>query len=250
MACAGRSTPGLLLAAALLVVGIGADMGTRTGHRTGRASRGLSALTAGSRCGIHAPRGDSAERGRLLRDCGSRRSGGAASRRQYPARLRRSSSSATKGARRTTACKAWRDEVYLQLGDWPHPVLAHGSCMPSRGPSTGPLSAGSLGGWLQRRSSRVGRGHRRDARDDLTADEAAARLLDSARSSVPRIWRRYTSVHAHAYDRRVVSGFSRGTTRYARCAGRTQPMILSSVWRDAHCARARLARSSANVRLT
>ena len=54
------------------------------------------------------------------------------------------------GAADTYIAKPWRHEVYLQLGDWPHPVLAHEIAhVVAGGVASGPFRVGGqLGGYL------------------------------------------------------------------------------------------------------
>lgn len=126
----------LLLGAALACVGLAAEAyGPELGHRSTSASitGELGAELSDDRCTIVFPRELPRERAeRLLRDCTFRiRRSEEVLGLTHPGRITafffRSEEEKRRlmGASSTYVAKPWRDEVYLQLGSWPHPVLHH-----------------------------------------------------------------------------------------------------------------------------
>lgn len=121
-----------LAAAAGLALGA---YGPELGHRSTVASitEALGGTQAGERCTIVFPRELPRDRAaRLLRDCEFRvRRTEEVLGLTHPERITafffRSEDEKRRlmGASGTYVAKPWRDEVYLQLGSWPHPVLHH-----------------------------------------------------------------------------------------------------------------------------
>jgi hypothetical protein len=125
----------LLSALALTHAAYAGAVGPRLGHRTTSAwiAEQLDARVDGRRCRVVVPRETSrAEARRLADDCDFRvtqmeRWFGVAQKERVVAFFFRSPEEKRRlmGASRTYVAKPWRNEVYLQLDTWPHPVLAH-----------------------------------------------------------------------------------------------------------------------------
>lgn len=148
---------GLLFAAGGLVAHAeGPALGHRTSPDAIDAALGIEAR--GERCVVHAPRELPPEDlRRLIDDCDFRvqraeRALGVHQQRPLHAYFYRSAEEKRRwmGAGRTFIAKPWRDEVHLQLRDWPHPVLAHEVVHVVAGRAAeGPFRvAGSAGGLL------------------------------------------------------------------------------------------------------
>lgn len=181
-------TGGLLLAAVAIAEGFGADWGHHTTSEV-IADR-LGATRMGERCTVHAPRElprDDLER--LVRDCDFRvmqmeRTLGVRQRRPVVAFFFRSAEEkrAFMGASQTFIAKPWRDEVYLQLAGWPHPVLAHEIAHVVAGNTArGPFRVGGqLGGWLPDPALIEGLAVAMawDERDGLTPHQWARAMMD------------------------------------------------------------------------
>lgn len=132
-----RARPGFLLGAlALMSAALVAEIeAPRLGHATTSdyIAEQLGKTRHGTRCTVHAPRElPDREVERLVEDCDFRvdQLEGVLDLRQ-PERVRafffRDANEKKRfmGAGRVFVAKPWRNEVYLQLRDWPHPVLAH-----------------------------------------------------------------------------------------------------------------------------
>lgn len=129
--------PGWLLAGAALAAtaSAGTAAGESLGHRSTVAGivDALGATVRGARCLVHAPReADAALVAQLARDCDFRvRQAEHRLGLRQPAPIRafyfRDADEKRRlmGASRTLVAKPWRNEVYLQLAGWPHPVVAH-----------------------------------------------------------------------------------------------------------------------------
>ncbi|MBK7155494.1 MAG: hypothetical protein IPH72_27580 [Sandaracinaceae bacterium] len=149
----------------------------------------LGRVLRGQRCVLHAPRElplDGAER--LLDDCEfsvaqAERGLGVTATQPVHAFFYRSAEEKRRlmGAGATFIAKPWRNEVHLQLGGWPHPVLAHEVVHAiARYASQGPFAvSGSLGGWFPNPGliEGVAVAIAWDDRDGLTPDEWSAGLL-------------------------------------------------------------------------
>ena len=134
--------------------------GPALGHRSTVAAidEALGAQHYGGRCTVHAPREMSrSEAWRLVRDCDFRvaraeKALGVRHQTRVHAFLYRTVEEKQRwmGAGRTFIAKPWRDEVHLQLYEWPHPVLSHEVVHVIAGSAaTGPFRiSGRLGGWL------------------------------------------------------------------------------------------------------
>jgi len=137
---AGR--PGLLLlgAVALLASFAAITRGDLLGHwhTAGSIAAELGASVAGERCDVIYPRALPVEEARrFARDCdghvaaAERWLGAPALHEGKPLRVRAylfesaEQKAALMGAARTYIAKPWRREVYLQVDDYPHPVLGH-----------------------------------------------------------------------------------------------------------------------------
>ena len=128
------------------------------GSRHDAIAEALGATDVGERCIVIAPRElDPESRRRLVNDCDYRvaraeRALGVTQREKVRAYFYRSPEEKRywMGAGRTYIAKPWRAEVHLQLGAWPHPVLAHEVVhVVAANASQGPFRvAGSAGGWL------------------------------------------------------------------------------------------------------
>ena len=183
------------LATVLVVLVITADaFGAELGH-VGDAeliAEELGATHRGERCIVHAPRDlPLAERERLVADCDLRvrmaeADLGVRQERPVTAFFFRSAEEKQRfmGAAHTFVAKPWRDEVYLQLRGWPHPVLHHEVVHVVAGnTAVGPFRVGGhLGGWLPDPAliEGVAVAVAWDVRDGLTPHQwaAAMRRLD------------------------------------------------------------------------
>src|SRR6185295_15559479 len=158
---AARSKGALFAALALLALGGGIEVrGEDLGIRGSRAHmiEALGGRYHGARCDVVVPRELPPREARLLADDCSYRIVAAerALGLRHPARITafffRSSEEkrALMGAAETYIAKPWRDEVYLQLDAFPHPVLAHEIAHVVAGAGgAGPFRvAGSFGGLL------------------------------------------------------------------------------------------------------
>jgi tetratricopeptide (TPR) repeat protein len=157
-----RRAPGALAVALFAVAaGIAGEVkATDLGHRSTSESirERLGATLRGRRCDVVVPREIPRDRAERLRDDCDFRVAQAAQRLgvEPPARVTafffRSASEkrALMGASGTFIAKPWRREVYLQLGGWPHPVLAHEIVHVVAGEvGAGPFRiSGRWGGWL------------------------------------------------------------------------------------------------------
>ncbi|MCG8553948.1 MAG: hypothetical protein MJD61_01480 [Proteobacteria bacterium] len=133
-------------------------LGPELGHRTTSAwiAERLGAERQGEHCTVVVPRElDRQQTRRLLQDCDFRVRQLQALlgvRQRRPVRVFFFRNPAEKrllmGAGRTYVAKPWRSEAYLQLGGWPHPVLAHELAhVVSASMATGPFKvSGKLGG--------------------------------------------------------------------------------------------------------
>lgn len=184
---------GLLALGSLGVLLFLAAMGfaPELGHASSRAyiDEQLGRVLPGTRCVLHAPRElplDSAER--LLDDCEfsvaqAEQGLGVTATQPVHAFFYRSMEEKRRlmGAGATFIAKPWRDEVHLQLGGWPHPVLAHEVVHAvARYASRGPFAvSGTLGGWFPNPGliEGVAVAIAWDDRDGLTPDEWSAALL-------------------------------------------------------------------------
>ena len=184
---------GLLALGSLGVLLFLAAMGfaPQLGHASSRAyiDEQLGRVLPGTRCVLHAPRElplDSAER--LLDDCEfsvaqAEQGLGVTATQPVHAFFYRSMEEKRRlmGAGATFIAKPWRDEVHLQLGGWPHPVLAHEVVHAvARYASRGPFAvSGTLGGWFPNPGliEGVAVAIAWDDRDGLTPDEWSAALL-------------------------------------------------------------------------
>ncbi len=150
-----------VLAGSLLALVLVADVfGHELGHRTTREhiAEELGATRYGERCIVHAPREmDRRELARLVDDCDFRvvraeRDLGVRHPRPITAFFFRDAEEKQRlmGAATTYIAKPWRDEVYLQVRAWPHPVLAHEIAhVVAASTASGPFRVGgSFDGWL------------------------------------------------------------------------------------------------------
>lgn len=148
-------------ALALMLIGLTLEAyGPELGHRSTAASirAELGSALEGERCTVVVPRELPRERAERLRDdCDFRiRRTEEVLGLTHPARITafffRSEEEKRRlmGASGTYVAKPWRDEVYLQIGSWPHPVLHHEIVHVVVGATgIGPFRvAGSLGGLL------------------------------------------------------------------------------------------------------
>ncbi len=156
-----RSPMGSALAL-MLIAGAGVihAEGEALGHRSSAEfiARELGATVRGERCVVHAPR--EIRRGnlrRLVADCDFRVTQaeeilGVNQTQPVTAFFFRSADEKRRymGAGRTYIAEPWRNEVYLQLGRWPHPVLFHEVVHVVAGnTAAGPFRVGGqLGGYL------------------------------------------------------------------------------------------------------
>ncbi|MCA9577042.1 MAG: hypothetical protein KC668_16470 [Myxococcales bacterium] len=184
---------GLALASALAVAGFGLAVfyAPELGHASTRTyiDEQLGRVLPGHACVLHTPRElpvESAQR--LLDDCefsvAQAEAGlGVHATRPVHAFFYRNAEEKRRlmGAGATFIAKPWRDEVHLQLGGWPHPVLAHEvvhaiAAYASRGPFA--VSA-TLAGWFPNPGliEGVAVAVAWDERDGLTPDEWSAGLL-------------------------------------------------------------------------
>ncbi|MCC6877114.1 MAG: hypothetical protein IT378_22610 [Sandaracinaceae bacterium] len=157
-----RSAPGSVLLFTILLSSAltGEALAVDIGHASTSASiaEALGGRLEGRRCTVILPRETvGADARRLVEDCDFRveraeRVLGVAQPRRITAFFFRSADEkrALMGASSTYIAKPWRDEVYLQVGEWPHPVLVHELTHVVAGNvGRGPFRvAGSLGGWL------------------------------------------------------------------------------------------------------
>lgn len=157
-----RAVPWRLVAASvpLFVAIVGMGLGEELGHRSSseHIAQELGATQHGRRCIVHAPRDlDREELVRLAQDCDFRvaqmeEALGVEQREPVIAFLFRDEVEKQRlmGAGNTYIAKPWRDEVYLQLEGWPHPVLAHEVAhVIASNAASGPFEVGGqLGGWL------------------------------------------------------------------------------------------------------
>jgi len=135
-------------------------MGPEVGHRTSNHAieEMLGATLHGERCVVHVPRElERARAERLRDDCDYRvhraeLALGVTQRTPVHAYFYRSLEEKRRwmGAARVYIAKPWRDEVHLQLRDWPHSVLAHEVVhVVAKNASRGPFEvAGAWGGLL------------------------------------------------------------------------------------------------------
>ena len=183
------------LASVLLLLVIAADaFGAELGH-VGSAdliAEELGATERGERCIVHAPRDlPPKERQRLVADCDMRvrmaeADLGVRQERPVTAFFFRTAEEKQRfmGAAHTFIAKPWRDEVYLQLRGWPHPVLHHEIVHVVAGNTAmGPFRVGGhLGGWVPDPAliEGVAVAVAWDVRDGLTPHQwaAAMRRLD------------------------------------------------------------------------
>ncbi|MBK7156017.1 MAG: hypothetical protein IPH72_30290 [Sandaracinaceae bacterium] len=188
-----RRQPGLLALGTLAVsLFVGAMVyAPELGHASSAAyiDEQLGRVLRGQRCVLHAPRElplEGAER--LLDDCEfsvaqAERGLGVTATQPVHAFFYRSAEEKRRlmGAGATFIAKPWRNEVHLQLGGWPHPVLAHEVVHAiARYASQGPFAvSGSLGGWFPNPGliEGVAVAIAWDDRDGLTPDEWSAGLL-------------------------------------------------------------------------
>ncbi len=152
-----RTGAGLTL---LLGVMVADAWAPELGHAADPAdmARQLGATLEGERCTVHAPRElPPAELERLRDDCDYRvriaeADLGVRQRERVTAFLFRSADEKRRlmGAAHTYIAKPWRNEVYLQLRGWPHPVLGHEIVhVVAANAADGPFRVGGrLGGWL------------------------------------------------------------------------------------------------------
>lgn len=192
-ALAARQRPGLM---ALAGLGVALFLGAvwfapELGHASSRAyiDEQLGRVLPGQRCVLHAPRELPLESARrLLDDCEfsvaqAEQGLGVTATQPVHAFFYRSMDEKRRlmGAGATFIAKPWRDEVHLQLGGWPHPVLAHEVVHAiARYASRGPFAvSGELGGWLPNPGliEGVAVAIAWDDRDGLTPDEWSAALL-------------------------------------------------------------------------
>jgi tetratricopeptide (TPR) repeat protein len=139
---------------------IGELRATDLGHRSTSESirERLGSILAGRHCDVIVPRELPRERAERLRDDCDYRVARASSALGLEQRARvtafffRSTDEKRQlmGASSTYIAKPWRNEVYLQLQGWPHPVLAHEIVHVVVGQTgVGPFRiSGELGGWL------------------------------------------------------------------------------------------------------
>lgn len=133
---ARRSAARTLVALGLAALGVGGEvLGPELGHRATSASiaETLGGRLRGERCDVIVPRELARERAERLRDdCDFRvRRAEAVLGVTHPARITafffrdEAEKRRLMGASGTYIAKPWRDEVYLQLSSFPHPVLFH-----------------------------------------------------------------------------------------------------------------------------
>ncbi|MEM9075193.1 MAG: hypothetical protein AAGE52_42235, partial [Myxococcota bacterium] len=151
------ATVAVLLASGAIAANV---HGPSLGHRTAVASidEALGQKVRGERCIVHAPRElDPAAIRRLREDCDFRvmraeRALGVTQQDPVHAYFYRSADEKRRwmGAGGTFIAKPWRNEVHLQLREWPHSVLAHEVVHVVAGnAAVGPFRvSGTIGGWL------------------------------------------------------------------------------------------------------
>lgn len=189
----GRRRGPLLLGLALSATVLAADAyGPELGHRTTVASiaDALGATLRTDRCVLHAPRElPRAQLERLGVECDFHvdrieRFLGVRQRTPITAFFFRSAEEKQLhvGAGSTYVAKPWRNEVYLQLAGWPHPVLPHELVHVVAGnASTGPLRiSGDLGGLVPNPGLIEGMAVAAawDLHEDLTPHQWARALLE------------------------------------------------------------------------
>ena len=189
-----RRHPGwVVLAVLLLGAAITGDLlGESLGHRSSAASiaEALGGRVDGERCVVllprEMPRRDAV---RLAADCDHRvrqaeRALGVTQPRPVTAYFFRDTGEKRRlmGASRTQVAKPWRHEVYLQLSEWPHPILFHEVVHVVVGNvGRGPFRvSGAFGGWLPDPAiiEGVAVALAWDAREGLTPHQWARAMLD------------------------------------------------------------------------
>ena len=189
-----RHAPALVLVAIVFLGGaaMAYSHGPELGHRTTAAyiQQELGMTKRGARCIVHAPRElPAANIDRLVADCDHRvrraeQGLGVHQSRPVHAYFYRSAEEKRRlmGAGRTLIAKPWRDEVHLQLREWPHPVLAHEIVhVVASNAAEGPFRvSGTFGGWLPNPGLIEGTAVAIawDVRDGLDPDQGARALRE------------------------------------------------------------------------
>lgn len=187
---AWRGSPGLVLvgglAAGLALASVA--YGDRLGHwHTATSIRAaLPVETAGELCKVYHDQAASEDAALVVRDCDNNVAQlssplGVATSEPVAVYLFRDETQrqALMGAHHTSIAKPWRNELYLVVEDYPHPVLRHELVHVLAGRrARGPFSvAGALGGWLPNPGLIEGFAESFAPRDDeLSADEWAAAM--------------------------------------------------------------------------
>lgn len=184
---------GLLTLAGGVCAALAASEAQALGFRTSSdwIAEKIGAVVEGDRCRIVVPRELDAERARRLAlDCDFRvsqleRTLGVKQPGVITAYLFRNRTEKRKlmGAERVYIAKPWRQEVYLQLGGWPHPVLKHElahivAAQVGRGPFR---IAGKVGGWIPEPTLIEGTAVALDfpVKDGLTPHQWAAAAIEA-----------------------------------------------------------------------
>jgi tetratricopeptide (TPR) repeat protein len=182
-----------LFGVALLALFVAAEAnGEVLGHRSSAEfiAEELGATLEGERCIVHVPRElPRRDLERLERDCSYRVARaeavlGVRQRARVHAFFFRNAEEKSRymGAATTYIAKPWRNEVYLQLAGWPHPVLFHEIVHVVAGNAAeGPFRVGGhLGGFLPDPAliEGVAVAVAWDARDDLTPHQWAKAMIE------------------------------------------------------------------------